>query len=66
MDQGESFPAGIPHPSPSPPGNPGWEKLGAGKNFFLLDFSIIFLYDPILQRSPGIPKLRGEHGVGGS
>jgi hypothetical protein len=44
----ESFPAGIPQPSPSPPGDPGGEKLGVGKNFFLLDFSIIFLYDPIL------------------
>jgi hypothetical protein len=29
---GEFFPAGIPHPSLSPPGNPGEGKLGAGKN----------------------------------
>jgi hypothetical protein len=31
MPPGESFPAGIPHPSLSPPGNPGGGKLGAGK-----------------------------------
>ena len=28
---GQSFPPGIPHPSPSPPGSPSGEKLGVGK-----------------------------------
>jgi hypothetical protein len=31
MDPKESFPAGIPHPSPSPPGNHGDGKLGVGE-----------------------------------
>jgi len=31
MPPGKSFPAGIPHPSLSPPGNPGEGKLGVGK-----------------------------------
>jgi len=31
MPLGESFPAGIPHPSLSPPGNPGEGKLGVSK-----------------------------------
>jgi len=31
MPPGESFSAGIPHPSLSPPGNPGDGKLGVGK-----------------------------------
>ena len=32
MAPGESFPAGIPHPSLSPPGNPSGGKLGVGKD----------------------------------
>jgi len=35
MDPGESFPAGIPYPSLSPPGNPSEKKLGVGKKPFL-------------------------------
>jgi len=31
MDPKESYPAGIPHPSPSPPGNHGDGKLGVGE-----------------------------------
>jgi hypothetical protein len=31
MRSGESFPAGIPHPSLSPPGDPGEGKPGVGK-----------------------------------
>jgi len=31
MPSGESIPPGIPHPSPSPPCNPGEGKLGVGK-----------------------------------
>jgi len=31
MRSGEFFPAGIPHPSPNPPGNLREKKLGAGR-----------------------------------
>jgi hypothetical protein len=37
MPPGESSPAGIPHPSLSPPGNPGEGKLGVGKPSSLID-----------------------------
>jgi hypothetical protein len=37
MPPGEFFPAGIPHPSLSPPGDPGEGKLGVGKRKLLLD-----------------------------
>jgi hypothetical protein len=42
MDPKESFPAGIPHPSPSPPGNHGDGKLGVGGRHFLLDKNRFF------------------------
>jgi len=38
IDPGESFPTGIPHPSLSPPGDPGEGKLGVGKFPGCLDF----------------------------
>jgi hypothetical protein len=47
MDPGKSFPAGIPHPSLSPPGNPGEGKLGVGKRKLLLDSEF---YDIIKQK----------------
>jgi hypothetical protein len=34
-DPGESFPAGIPHPSLSPPDNPSEKKTGGGQEFLL-------------------------------
>jgi hypothetical protein len=43
MPLGESFPAGIPHPSLSPPGDPGEGKLGVGKILFILDRRLFFL-----------------------
>jgi hypothetical protein len=44
MDPKESFPAGIPHPSPSPPGNHGDGKLGVGERYSLIDIQGICSY----------------------
>jgi hypothetical protein len=36
----ELFPAGIPHPSPSPPGNYNEKKLGVGKQKWVPPFLV--------------------------
>jgi hypothetical protein len=44
MPSGEFFPAGIPHSSLSPPGNPRKKKLGVGEVPFTLDSQLCFSY----------------------
>jgi hypothetical protein len=63
MDPKESFPAGIPHPSPSPPGNHGDGKLGVGEGVCPLTYQHFFVKFNLSVSLPETQKPIGNNSI---
>jgi hypothetical protein len=55
MPSGEFFPAGIPHSSLSPPGNPRKKKMGVSEGPFSIDMNNSFSYTRAIRKQSFSP-----------